>query len=295
MIETFLKSHGEYHNDRYLKDYTTLKMGGRMKHFVIPETEDDLKEIVSFLKRNSLEYKVIGNGSNLVCGSSDYDGVIISLKNFDSYEINNDELTVGAGVMAPYMASVLAREGYSALEFASGIPGTFGGLVYMNAGAYKSSVSDILRRVLVLKDNELVWMNSDELKFAYRRSIFQEHPHWTIVKAVIALKRKDPEEIINLMADRLERRRNTQPLEYPSAGSCFRNPENTPAWKLIDEIGYRGYELNGVKVSEKHSNFIINANNGTAEDYLKIVYDIQKIVKEKYDIKMVMEVEKFNC
>lgn len=295
MIEEFLTAHGEYHNDKYLKDYTTLRMGGLMRHFVMPSSVEDLEEIINFLKTNKIEYKIIGNGSNLVCGSSSYEGVIISLKKLNGYEINNNELSVESGVLVPYLAAVLAKDGYSALEFASGIPGTIGGLVYMNAGAYKASMSDVVLRVLVYRDGELVWLNNDELEFAYRHSIFQNHPHWAILKAVIRLERKDPEEIESLMKDRLERRRNTQPLDYPSAGSCFRNPENTAAWKLIDEIGYRGYTLNGVKVSEKHSNFIINADNGTAEDYLNIVYDIQRIVKEKYDIKLVMEVEKFNC
>lgn len=295
MIETFLRSHGEYHNDKNLSEYTTLKMGGPIRHFVMPETEEDLKEIITFLRNNQVSYKVIGNGSNLVCGSLEYDGVIISLKKFDSLEIANDELTVGSGVLVPFLAANLARQGYSALEFASGIPGTIGGLVYMNAGAYKSSMSDVVLRVLVLREGQLVWLDKDELEFGYRKSIFQQHPHWIVIKAVIKLTKKDPKEIEDLMKDRLQRRKDTQPLDYPSAGSCFRNPDEMPAWKIIDEIGYRGYVLNGVKVSEKHSNFIVNNGGGKAEDYLKIVYDIQRIVKEKYDIKLVMEVEKFNC
>ena len=295
MIEDFLAAHGEYYKDRYLKELTTLKMGGRMEHYVLPYSVEDLREIISYLRNNGVDYKILGNGSNLVCGKDAYPGVVISLKKLDSFSIENDEVCVDAGVMIPYLANVLAKEGYSALEFASGIPGTLGGLVYMNAGAYRSSMSDVVSKVLILKENELVWYSREEMQFAYRSSILQQHPHWVILQAVIRLEKKDPEEILDLMKDRLKRRRQTQPLDMPSAGSCFRNPEGTFAWKLIDEIGYRGKDRNGVVISPKHSNFIVNAGNGTAEDYLSLVYEIQRIVKEKYGIKLVMEVEKFNC
>lgn len=295
MIESFLKAHGTYSNDKQFKDLTTIKMGGKIKHFVVPETIEDLTLIISFLKENSIPFKVIGNGSNLVCGSNEYNGVVISLKNFNSYEIHNDELTVDAGVMIPSLAYTLAKQGYSGLEFASGIPGTLGGLVYMNAGAYKVSMSDIVDRVLVLKDNEAVWFNNEKMEFSYRKSILQDHPRWVVLKAVLKLSKKNPEEINQVMYDRLERRKSTQPLDMPSAGSTFRNPDTIGAWKLIDEIGFRGKTRNGVAVSSKHSNFLVNEGNGKAEDYLSLVYEIQKIVKEKYDIKLVMEVEKFNC
>lgn len=295
MLETFLKSHGEYHDDKYFRDLTTLKMGGYIRHFVLPETADDLKVIIAYLKSNHIIFKVIGNGSNLVCGESDYNGVVICLKKLNSFEINNDELYVEAGVSAPMLAQVLAKQGLSCMEFASGIPGCIGGLIYMNAGAYRSSMSDVVKEVLVLKDDELIWMNNDELKFSYRHSIFHDHPHWAIVAARMKLERKDPEDIEALMKDRLERRKSTQPLDKPSAGSCFRNPDDRFAWKLIDGIGYRGFAVNDVSVSDKHSNFIVNNGHGTAEDYLSIACQIQDKVKEKYGIRLIMEVEKFNC
>ena len=193
------------------------------------------------------------------------------------------------------LASILARQGLSCLEFASGIPGCIGGLVYMNAGAYRSEMANVIRRVLVLKDDDFVWMEKEEMNFSYRHSVFHDHPHWVILAAELKLERKPVEEIEELMADRLKRRKETQPLDKPSAGSCFRNPEDGYAWKLIDGIGYRGYQIHDVSVSDKHSNFIINNGNGSAEDYLQIAYEIQDKVKEKYDIRLVMEVEKFNC
>ena len=295
MIAEFLKQHGEYHDDKTFKELTTLKMGGPIRHFVVADSIEDLRIIVNFLKTNRISYKVIGNGSNLVCGESEYDGVVISLMKLDAYEIDNDELYVEAGVLVPLLASNLARQGYSALEFAAGIPGCIGGLVYMNAGAYKGSMSDIVKEVLVLKDGELIWFNNDEMDFSYRHSILHDHPRWVIVAAKLSLTKKDSHEILDLMADRLRRRKETQPLEMPSAGSCFRNPEGTFAWKLIDGIDFRGKRVNGICVSEKHSNFIVNEGEGTAEDYLGVAYQIIDKVKEKYGVKLVMEVEKFNC
>ena len=295
MLETFLKSHGEYHDDKYFKDLTTLKMGGYIRHFILPETVDDLKVIIAYLKSNRIIFKVIGNGSNLVCGESDYNGVVICLKKINSFEIHNDELYVEAGVLAPVLAQTLAKQGLSCMEFASGIPGCIGGLIYMNAGAYRSSMSDVIREVLVLKDDELVWMNNDELQFSYRHSIFHDHPRWVVVAARLKLERKDPKDIEALMKDRLDRRKSTQPLDKPSAGSCFRNPDDQFAWKLIDGIGYRGFAVGDVSVSDKHSNFIVNNGQGTAEDYLSIACQIQDKVKEEYGIRLIMEVEKFNC
>lgn len=295
MIEEFLKEHGEYYSDKCFKDLTTIKMGGGIKHYCLPNSVNDLKDIITYLRERKIDYKIIGNGSNLICGSSFYDGVVICLKKLNNFELSNTSLYVEAGVMVPFLANVLAKQGLSGLEFAGGIPGNIGGLIYMNAGAYKCSIGDVIEKVLVLKNDELVWMNNDELEFSYRHSLFQEHPHWVIVAAYLKLENKDSEEIFALMNDRLNRRKNTQPLDMPSAGSCFRNPEGTFAWKLIDELGYRGYKKNGVTVSNKHSNFIVNEQDGTAEDYLAIAYDIIDKVKKQYNIKLVMEVEKFNC
>lgn len=295
MIKEFLIKHGDYRDDKTFKDLTTAKMGGEIAHYVEPYNLADLKEIIKFVKENHIAFKVIGNGSNLICGSSRYEGVVISLKHFDNYEFNNDTVYVETGILAPYLASKLANQGLSGFEFASGIPGTIGGLIYMNAGAYKKEMADIVTEVLVLKDDEIIRMKKDELKLSYRYSIFQEHPRWIIIAAYLKLEYGKPEDIKALMLDRLNRRKQTQPLDKPSAGSSFRNPENEAAWKLIDSIGYRGYKQNGIEVSSKHSNFIINAGNGTGEDYLDVALKIQKEIKDKYNIKLVMEVEKFNC
>ncbi len=295
MIRDFLRLHGEYHDDKCFKELTTLKMGGPIAHFVVPENKEELKIIMNYLKNEKVPFKVIGNGSNLICGEKPFDGVVISMKKLNAVRIEDDEVYAEAGVMVPALASSLAKQGYSCLEFSSGIPGRIGGLVYMNAGAYKGSMADVVTEVEILKDGELIWLTNDDMRFSYRSSILHEHPHWIIVAARLKLKKKDSREIEELMADRLRRRKETQPLDKPSAGSCFRNPEDSFAWKLIDGIGYRGYRLNDVCVSEKHSNFIVNEGEGTADDYLNIVSEIQEKVKEKYGVRLVMEVEKFNC
>lgn len=295
MIEEYLKIHGDYRNDKSFKELTTIKMGGEIAHYIEPYNIEDLKQIISFLKINCIPFKVIGNGSNLICGSSRFEGVVICLKHFDNYEINNNILYVEAGVMVPYLVQVMLKNNLKGLEFASGIPGTIGGLIYMNAGAYKQDMSSVVKEVLVLKDDEVVRMNIDELKFAYRYSIFQEHPRWLIIAAYLKLEAGDPLKTKALIEDRAMRRRQSQPIDKPSAGSCFRNPEGDFAWKLIDGIGYRGMRINDVEVSNKHSNFIINTSNGCGEDYLKLALDIQEKVNAKYGIKLVMEVEKFNC
>lgn len=295
MIADFLKQHGEYYDDKYFKDLTTLKMGGHICNYVLPNSVEDLRLIVKYLRENNIPFKVMGNGSNLVCGSSEFGGVVLNLKKLNNYELNNNELYAQAGVIVPSLCQYLAKEGLSGMEFASGIPGNIGGLVYMNAGAYKKSMSDVIKSVQVIKDNELIWLDNKECNFEYRHSIFGDHPRWVIVAARINLERKDSKEIFALMEDRLQRRKLSQPLGVPSAGSCFRNPENGYAWELIDGIGYRGYSLGGVCVSNKHSNFIINNGGGTAEEYLNIAYDIMDKVKSKYGIKLIFEVEKFNC
>lgn len=295
MIRDFLEKHGDYRDDKSFKELTTIKMGGKIAHYIEPYNTADLREIVNFLRQNCIPFKVVGNGSNLICGSSEYEGVVISLKHFDNYEISNERVYVEAGVMSPYFSMITANAGLSGLEFASGIPGTIGGLLYMNAGAYKKEMSDLVDEVIILKDDRIVTLKGDELKYSYRYSVFMEHPHWIIIGAYLNMERKNSQEIMALIKDRADRRRESQPLDRPSAGSCFRNPEGVLVWKLIDEIGYRGMKRGGAKVSEKHSNFIINDGDGKGEDYLSLALEIQDKVKEKYQIKLQMEAEKFNC
>ena len=295
MIGKFLKNHGDYRTDLSFKELTTIKMGGKIEHFIQPYNVDELIHIYNYIKENNIEYKVIGNGSNLVCGQKPFDGIVISLKHFDDYRVDGEELYVESGVLAPYLAQVLADEGLSGFEFASGIPGTIGGLIYMNAGAYKKETKDILSEVIILDDGIKKTISIKELNFGYRSSCFQNNPKVIIIGARFRLKKTNKQEIIDLMEDRFKRRRATQPLDKFSAGSCFRNCDNYYVWELIDKIGYRGHKENGVEVSNKHPNFIINNGDGTAVDFIKITADIKQKVKEEFNIDLIEEVEKFNC
>lgn len=291
----FLSSHGDLRLDASFKDITTIKMGGKIKYLVSPFDLNRLKLIVTYLKEEMIPFKVFGRGSNMICGSGDYDGCIIRLDHINHYHFDEGMVCVEAGMMVPRLANVLSSQGLSGLEFASGIPGTIGGLVYMNAGAYKRSMMDIVDSVLVLIDGELKWLSNEEVRFSYRHSIFHDHNDWVIVAAKLHLVKDDPEKIRELMANRLSRRRATQPLDKPSAGSCFKNPDNDFAWRLIEGIGFRGYRYNGIMVSDKHPNFIVNNGGGNAEDFVATANLIQARVKNQYDVDLKMEVEIFNC
>ena len=181
------------------------------------------------------------------------------------------------------------------MEFASGIPGSIGGALYMNAGAYKSDMSKIVKEVNVLKDGSLVWMSKEECQYQYRRSIFQEHRDWTILAAKFALTPANGEEIRDLMDSRRERRLKTQPLDMPSAGSVFRNPEEKPAWQVIDELGLRGHQIGGAQISKKHSNFIVTVSkDAQAQDIDDLIQLVKQRAKETFGIEMKTEVEYMN-
>ena len=221
--------------------------------------------------------------------------MIINLCKLNNIEINNDKIMVEAGYSLIRLSNLCANNSLSGLEFASGIPGSVGGAVYMNAGAYKSDMSEVIESVTFLDENyKLNTLPKDKLEFGYRTSIFKEKKY-IILSVIINLKPGDKEEIIDLMNDRRERRINSQPLEYPSAGSVFRNPSETVfAGKLIEDLGLKGYSIGGAKVSEKHANFIVNYNNATAKDIRDLISFIRDEVEKKYDITLKVEQEFVN-
>ena len=282
--------------DKTFKDLTTLKIGGKIKYLVYPENVIALIQIIDILKDNNIKYKVIGNGSNILCSDKDYDGCVIKLGRFinDCY-IEDNLMIVEAGASIIAAANKAMKSGLSGLEFACGIPGTVGGCTFMNAGAYKRSISDILIEAFVLIDGECKWLKVKDLDYSYRNSIFHKHPDWIILAVKFHLTPGNSSEIFNVMQERKARRIKAQPLNYPSAGSTFRNHPKYPAWELIDKIGYRGKVIGGAKVSEKHVNFLINNGEATYKDFITLANDIQTKVKLEYGIDLLMEVEKFNC
>ncbi len=276
------------------KTLTSYKTGGTARLVVYPNNVDNLITILKYIKENSLSFKIFGNGSNILASDDNYDGVIIKLTKLNNMKFYNGKIEVEAGYNFALLANTMSKQGYSGLEFACGIPATVGGAVYMNAGAYLSDVSEVLEKVDILDENlELKTLQNKDLDFSYRHSIFMEK-NWIILKAYLTLTEDDKEEIIDLINDRRQRRMKTQPLEYPSAGSVFRNPEGMYAGKLIEDCNLKGYNYGGGQISDKHANFIINKDNAKSSD-IKYLMDLAKNkVKEKYDIELYREQELFN-
>ena len=275
-----------------MKDYTTYKVGGKAVCIVIPDDEVGLINLLKYLREYNIKYKILGNGSNVIFNDSDFNGVIVKLDNFNSLNIIKNKIIVGAGYKLNKLALRVSRLGFTGMEFATGIPGTVGGAVYMNAGAYKTDMGYIITSIKVLTpDLEIKTMYNKELDFHYRTSFLQKNKDYICLEATISLIKGNPDEIMEIIEERKKRRMESQPLEYPSAGSVFRNPEGDFAGRLIEELGYKGKSIGGAKVSEKHANFIINNGEATGEEIKQLICEIQDKVKEKYNIELKVEQE----
>ena len=275
-----------------IKKYTTYKVGGHAWALVSPYTVSDLQQLLRLLKDKHIKFKVIGFGSNLIFDDGMYEGVLIRLDNLDGLTIRDREITVGAGYSLMKLSLKTARLGLSGLEFASGIPGSIGGAIFMNAGAYNSDMGYVVRSIRALTpDLEVKTMYNYELDFHYRSSFLQKNPGYICLEAKIILRPGNIDEITELISNRRQRRMESQPLEYPSAGSVFRNPEGKSAWSLIEEIGYKGKHIGDAYVSEKHANFIINKGHAKGSDVKKLILEIQQKVKEEKGITLKIEQE----
>lgn len=273
-----------------IKKYTTYKLEGTVSEIYAPSDILELKNLLTELKNKKIKYKILGNGSNLII-SSKYDGVLIKLKNFDKLNIDGNTVKVGAGYMLPKLALKCAENGLSGLEFAYGIPATIGGAVYQNAGAYGSSIDKVIKDVTILDGNYgIITLSKDELKFGYRDSILK-HKNFICLEVTLELKKGNSEDILEKMKENLKLRKENQPLEYPSAGSVFRNHTGYSAGKLIEEAGCKGVRVGDAMVSYKHANFIVNTGKATAEDVFKLIKLVQKKVKDKTGILLEAEQE----
>ncbi len=278
-----------------LSKYTTYKVGGVASIIVFPKNEEKLIILLKELKDKGIIYKVLGYGSNVIFSDKAFDGVIIRLDEFDKIEIDDKKVTVGAGVSLVKLSYKVMKEGLSGLEFASGIPGTIGGAVFMNAGAYKSDMGYVVSEVRVLTPElKIKTLYNEDLKYKYRSSFLQDNPGYICLEAKLVLSHGNSKEIKELMEKRREKRIMFQPLEYPSAGSVFRNPENDFAGRLIEDCGLKGYSIGGAKVSEKHANFIINSNNATASDVKTLIEYVHNVVKEQTGVDLKVEQEFVN-
>ena len=287
---------GKVESEVSLDKYTTYRVGGIAAAMVYPKNIECLKKVLQLLKENQIAFKVVGFGSNLLFSSKRYDGIIIRLDEFNDLEfLTSNKLRVGAGYSLVRLSMQVAKKGLAGLEFASGIPGTVGGAVFMNAGAYKSDMGYVVQDATVLTpDLRVIKLENKEMDFHYRTSFLKTHPGYICLEVVIRLDKGNRAAIEEVIKDRRKRRMDSQPLNYPSAGSVFRNPEGMSAWKLIDDAGLKGFSIGGAKVSEKHANFIINYNHATGEDIKSLIEYVQQKVKEDCKVELKVEQEFVN-
>lgn len=293
-----LKTYAEVIENESMRKHTTYRIGGLVDYYIYPQNIVSLIQVLDKLKENNIPYRITGRGSNLLWDDNDFHGAVINLDRTlnDSYIEDDGSVVALAGCSIISLAIEAAKHSLTGLEFASGIPGSIGGGIYMNAGAYKSDLSQTLKSVLVLKQDQLVWMDKENLEFGYRKSSFQKHKDWTILAAKFQLEKGVKKDIQALMESRRNRRVESQPLDKPCAGSVFRNPVEMPAWKIVEELGLRGHQIGGAQVSTKHCNFIINATgDATAKDVRDLIRLIQQKAKEQFNIDMITEVEQFYC
>ncbi len=279
-----------------LSNHTTFQVGGIARFVVTPETKKQLISLVEYLKLKNMPFKVIGNGSNLLPSDKIYEGIIIKTNQALNYlEVKDREVIVGAGYSLVKLAYDMIQYELEGLEFIGGIPGTIGGAVFMNAGAYNKEMKDVVKEILLINHKgEFLTYHKEDLQYAYRKSILQYEKPLLIIEAKLKLKKGSSEIIRNLLEKRRKRRINTQPLKFPSGGSTFRNPIGTHAYLLIDKAGLRGYQMGGAKISEKHCNFIINVEKAKSKDVKDLVeYTIEKVYQVT-GVKLQPEIEFFN-
>ena len=278
------------------KRLCSFKVGGNVRFVAKPKTADQLTALYDYLLENQIRHILLGKGSNIVISDEGFDGVVVSFSELSSIDIDITDdncIIAGAGASMANLALFAYENELAGLEFAHGIPGSVGGGVYMNAGAYGGEISQVLKSCMIfdIERGMLFMVSGEECEFSYRHSIFMENKNVVVLFATFELKEGNPDEIKAKMDEYKAKRVASQPLEYPSAGSTFKRPEGYFAGKLIEDCGLKGYTVGGAQVSEKHAGFVINKGGATAEDIKILVQHIQKTVKEKFDVSLECEIE----
>ena len=267
-------------------------VGGPCDCIVFPDEISKIKEVIDFCKNENITFFVIGNGSNLLVKDEGIHGVVIKLGHrFGKIELDGEYILAYAGATMPTLSQLAKKNSLKGLEFACGIPGTIGGGVKMNAGAYGSQISDILYEVTYMDEKEEIkTIKNKDCSFGYRKSIFTINPNYVILSAKFKLERGNIDEIENKMKENSLARKAKQPLEYPNFGSVFKRPEGYFVGKLVDDAGLRGYKIGGAQVSTKHTGFIVNVDNATCKDVLDLIGYVQTTVYNKFNVKLTPEV-----
>ena len=274
-----------------MSKHCTFKVGGNASVFVTPSCDEDVVSVVKILKEENTPYFILGNGSNILVSDSGFDGVVVYMgKNMSAISVDGETITAGAGALLSKVAAVAYENSLSGFEFASGIPGSVGGAVYMNAGAYGGAMSDVvLSTRYVDEDGNIKIVEGADHKFSYRHSIFNNGG--IVLGCKMKLKPGNKDEIKSTMTELNSQRKQKQPLEFPSAGSTFKRPEGHFAGKLIQDSHLGGFSIGGAQVSDKHCGFIINTGDATCNDILSLIDHVQKVVYKKFGVSLEPEVE----
>ena len=290
-LERILGKEGVRHHEPMAK-HTTFKTGGTADLFLMPQNGQAVKEVMALLHTYQVPVTILGNGSNMLVQDGGIRGAVIQLyTRMQEIAVKNQEITVQCGALLSAIAAAAAENSLAGFAFASGIPGTFGGAVVMNAGAYGGEMKDVLRTVDVLTPElEFLTLPAEDLKLSYRHSSIPEKGY-LVLGGTISLEKGSKDEIKEKMAELAQQRREKQPLQYPSAGSTFKRPEGYFAGKLISDAGLKGKTIGGAQVSEKHAGFIVNIGNATSKDILDLIAYCQEAVWEKFGVKLETEVK----
>ena len=293
-MKELLENYAEVEENVSLVKLNTYHIGGMAKYLVKPNSINDLVEVLKVLKEKNINYFILGNGSNIVLNSKFYDGVVLKLDKLNGIEVAPDLNTAyaEAGAMIGKVTLETVNKGLTGLEFAAGIPGTVGGCIYGNAGAYNACIMDYVESVTVIdEDFNINIIKHEDIEYGYRTTMFKEQKKYVIVAAKFYLKIGDKANSLEMIKERQERRAATQPIEYPSAGSVFRNPEGDYAGRLIEFCGLKGARIGGAEVSEKHANFVINKENASSKDVHDLICYIHDTVLNKTNVDLEIEQE----
>ena len=276
--------------DEPLKRYTYTETGGEADFYLSPTKNEEVQAIVAYAYNNNIPVTYLGNGSNIIIREGGIRGIVLSLLSLDHIDVSDDAIIAGSGAAIIDVSRVARDHVLTGLEFACGIPGSIGGAVFMNAGAYGGEVKDCIDYALCVNEKgDLIKLTNEELELDYRNSIVQKK-HLVVLEAAFTLMPGNLDEIQAKMDDLTERRESKQPLEYPSCGSVFQRPPGHFAGKLIQDSDLQGHRIGGVEVSKKHAGFMVNVDNGTATDYEDLIHHVQRTVKDKFDVELNTEV-----
>lgn len=274
-----------------LSRHTTFKIGGPCDYLVLPETIEELTEVVAFARTQNLRLTLLGNGSNVLVDDSGLDGIVLKTTNIKDIHQEGDTVTAGCGARLSTLCETALQSGLDGLCELSGIPGTVGGGVYMNAGAYGGEIKDtLLFSRYLTEQGEVKTLTNSEHEFSYRHSVFQEHPQWVILESTFSLSPGNRNEMKEKTIELLKKRNEKQPLNYPNGGSTFKRPDGYFAGKLIEDCQLRGFSVGDAQVSEKHCGFVINRGNATCHDVKKLICHIRKTVQDTFGVTLDAEI-----